>query len=145
MNERIQRWFHINAKPVPLLRPRISDNRMYSPKKVTDHKELIKRDYRITHKNAPVLTGALKIEITFYIPKPKSAKKRKFPAVKPDLDNYVKLVLDALNGLCYVDDGQVVEIHASKNYGDLTCTLVKVTELMTYNECFNKKDSSNGK
>ena len=40
------------------------------------------------------------------------------PATKPDLDNCVKAILDALNGVAFVDDGQVVEIHAAKYYDD---------------------------
>ena len=34
--------------------------------------------------------------------------------LRGDLDNYVKLTLDALNGVAWVDDGQVVRIHAVK-------------------------------
>lgn len=36
---------------------------------------------------------------------------------KPDLDNVVKLVGDALNGVAYLDDAQIVEVKASKGYG----------------------------
>lgn len=35
-----------------------------------------------------------------------------------DLDNCIKLTLDALNGRAYVDDGQIAEIHADKLYVD---------------------------
>jgi Holliday junction resolvase RusA-like endonuclease len=34
--------------------------------------------------------------------------------LRGDLDNYVKLTLDALNEVAWDDDGQVVRIHASK-------------------------------
>jgi len=36
---------------------------------------------------------------------------------KPDLDNVVKLVGDALNGVAYLDDAQIVEVKAEKGYG----------------------------
>jgi Holliday junction resolvase RusA-like endonuclease len=39
-----------------------------------------------------------------------------FPNVKPDLDNVVKAVLDALNGVVYLDDAQVVNLVATKRY-----------------------------
>lgn len=39
------------------------------------------------------------------------------PTVKPDIDNVAKLVLDALNGIAYEDDAQVVAIAATKAYG----------------------------
>ena len=34
------------------------------------------------------------------------------PAKRGDLDNYTKVMFDALNGLVWLDDVQVVEIHA---------------------------------
>ena len=37
-------------------------------------------------------------------------------AVKPDLDNLVKSVLDALNDVAWHDDAQIVELHVSKHY-----------------------------
>ena len=36
--------------------------------------------------------------------------------VKPDIDNLTKAVLDALNGLAWYDDAQIVELNASKTY-----------------------------
>lgn len=41
---------------------------------------------------------------------------RKYCNKKCDIDNIVKIVLDALNGICYNDDKQVVKITASKVY-----------------------------
>ncbi len=32
-----------------------------------------------------------------------------------DLDNRIKPILDALQGICYADDGQVAEIHLRKD------------------------------
>lgn len=40
-----------------------------------------------------------------------------FPAVNPDLDKLARAVLDALTGIAYRDDAQVVELLASKRYG----------------------------
>ena len=36
---------------------------------------------------------------------------------KPDVDNIAKAVLDALNGVIWVDDKQVVELTVKKYYG----------------------------
>ena len=33
-----------------------------------------------------------------------------------DLDNYLKIVMDAMNGFVYLDDSQINEIHATKSY-----------------------------
>lgn len=39
-----------------------------------------------------------------------------FPATKPDVDKLVRAALDALTGVCYLDDAQVVSVTASKRY-----------------------------
>jgi Holliday junction resolvase RusA-like endonuclease len=48
-----------------------------------------------------MLRGEVKVSLTFYRPQ-KSG----------DLDNRIKIVLDALQGQAYADDKQIVEIHA---------------------------------
>ena len=39
-----------------------------------------------------------------------------FPSRKPDIDNVLKVVLDALNGVAYKDDSRVVAVSARKVY-----------------------------
>lgn len=39
---------------------------------------------------------------------------------KPDLDKLARCVLDALTGICYVDDCQVVTLAATKSYSDFS-------------------------
>jgi Holliday junction resolvase RusA-like endonuclease len=60
----------------------------------------------------------------FEIPKSWPKKRREaatrgevYPG-KPDIDNIVKIVADALNGVCFEDDAQVIEVVARKKYGD---------------------------
>lgn len=40
-----------------------------------------------------------------------------FPG-RPDIDNVVKIALDALNGVMFEDDAQVYQVTAHKKYGD---------------------------
>lgn len=40
------------------------------------------------------------------------------PSKKPDIDNIVKAVLDALNKVAYRDDTQVVELQVRKQYSE---------------------------
>jgi Holliday junction resolvase RusA-like endonuclease len=40
------------------------------------------------------------------------------PTTKPDLDNLVKFIKDALNGIFWYDDSYVVEIQARKKYSE---------------------------
>ncbi len=60
----------------------------------------------------------LHLEYTFLRPDG-APKRRKLPSVKPDLDKLVRATLDALTGVIYQDDGQVVNIIASKVYGPI--------------------------
>jgi Holliday junction resolvase RusA-like endonuclease len=58
----------------------------------------------------------VKVQVLFFIDRPKSAK-RPLPSVKPDLDKYVRAVLDSMkDAKMYKDDGQVVELVAYKRY-----------------------------
>lgn len=59
----------------------------------------------------------IKIEMRFYMPRPKTVK-RPEPSVAPDLDKLIRAVLDGLTAIAYIDDGQVTEIVAQKAYGD---------------------------
>lgn len=72
-----------------------------------------------------ILDGPVAIRITAYQALPKQATKAQraaaergeiYPIRKPDLDNIIKIVLDALNGYAYRDDTQVVQIDARKLY-----------------------------
>jgi Holliday junction resolvase RusA-like endonuclease len=53
-----------------------------------------------------------------------SARKRARPGTqwktsRPDVDNVcIKIVADALNGVAFIDDAQIVEVHAWKIYGE---------------------------
>jgi len=51
----------------------------------------------------------LYINLTFYVPRPKSLPKRiQQPMRRPDLDNLEKAVMDALQGMVYDDDSRIV-------------------------------------
>ena len=40
------------------------------------------------------------------------------PCKKPDIDNIIKIIFDALNGVAYKDDTQIFEVNATKAYGE---------------------------
>ena len=57
----------------------------------------------------------LKLTVTFWRQKPKWIRPREsMPVRKPDTDNFLKLFMDALSGIAYNDDAQVVKIIANK-------------------------------
>jgi len=78
---------------------------------------------------APLL-GPLKLRVFFFMVRPKShyrtgkraGELKPNPPThcdkKPDVDNLVKLVMDAMNGVFYKDDWQIVELIAIKRYAD---------------------------
>ena len=66
----------------------------------------------------PFIPGIpLSMKLVFYLTKPKSVK-RQFPIVKPDIDNFVKAVMDALKDI-WGDDCQVIQISAGKRYAGI--------------------------
>jgi Holliday junction resolvase RusA-like endonuclease len=71
------------------------------------------------------VTGPVRLSVTVYRPAPTAVPKGRLavalPTQRPDLDNYLKLVVDALtlnsDGFgVWVDDSQIVEVVASKRY-----------------------------
>jgi Holliday junction resolvase RusA-like endonuclease len=50
-----------------------------------------------------------------------------YPAKKPDIDNVVKSVTDALNGLAYGDDSQIVSLYVHKRYGLVPMVEVEIS------------------
>ena len=75
-------------------------------------------------------TDALKISFVFHIKRPKAhfrtgkyanELKKTAPVYhikRPDVDIYVKFYMDCMNKLVYLDDSQVIELRATKEYDD---------------------------
>ncbi len=75
-------------------------------------------------KHVPV---ALRLDFIFR--RPDSAKKRRHPSVKPDIDKLCRAVLDSLTGVAYLDDAQVVSMSSTKVYGDVEGVTVTAEEM----------------
>jgi Holliday junction resolvase RusA-like endonuclease len=52
---------------------------------------------------------------------------RLLPTTKPDNDNYEKAVFDAMSGIIYVDDAQIVRNVTTKQYGAVEGTTITVS------------------
>jgi Holliday junction resolvase RusA-like endonuclease len=79
---------------------------------------------------------SLDIRLFFQVPKSWSNKKREralegeIPhTTRPDVDNCIKTIKDALNGIAYQDDSQVVEIHSIKQYSTQNKTIIQIKEI----------------
>lgn len=75
--------------------------------------------------NFKPIDGAMEATMRFYRGMPKGgSKKDKIlmelgvirPSGRPDIDNFIKLVQDALNKTLYSDDSNIVTLHAEKFY-----------------------------
>ena len=82
--------------------------------------------------------GPLQMEVTAYYSIPQSASKKKaemmrecklFPTKKPDCDNVLKIIADALNGIAYKDDSQIVVGIVRKVYADVPKVVVGITSM----------------
>ena len=49
-------------------------------------------------------------------PRPKSCKRGGWHDRRPDCDNLLKAVMDALNGLIWTDDARIVDMRVQKDY-----------------------------
>jgi Holliday junction resolvase RusA-like endonuclease len=64
-----------------------------------------------------IFLGAVTVAITFDLPRPLSLRRKtRHHTTAPDVDKLARTVLDALTGILYLDDKQVVELHARKRY-----------------------------
>jgi len=66
------------------------------------------------------VSGPVELEVMFYLDRPStvSAVKRPQPTVPPDLDKLIRGVGDALTGVVYDDDSQVIRCLGWKVYAD---------------------------
>jgi Holliday junction resolvase RusA-like endonuclease len=65
-------------------------------------------------------TSAYRVSVEFSLSRPPSVPchKRMHPTVKPDIDKLVRAINDALTGILFVDDCQVIYMTMSTEYGD---------------------------
>lgn len=116
--------FTVYGEPIPWKRPRFNgkSKHVFEDSKVKDYKAKVIEAFeesggKVYEKDVP-----LRMSIRFYLSVPKSASERKkeklisdfFPTKRPDNDNLYKGIADALNGIAYYDDSQIVITHIHK-------------------------------
>lgn len=101
--------FTVDGEPVAKARPRVVNGHTYTPAKTKDAEEAIGWAFKAKYPGVPISESLFSVDIEFIVPNYKNGKPRKF-----DLDNGIKLVLDALNGVVWGDDNQVTSVKASK-------------------------------
>ena len=99
---------------------------VYTPDSAESWKQAVRRQ---AFANAPesLMSGVVRIQLDFFLPRPKvhldkhGVQKPKSPVwcqKKPDLDNLIKAVTDAITDTqrVWLDDSQICEITATKTY-----------------------------
>ena len=115
----------IPGQPVGKGRPRFGNGRAYTPAKTRDYEKKISNAAYIEMAELEPAATPVRLVILAQFEIPKSwAKWRKEAATvgayrpgRPDIDNIAKAVLDAFNGIVYVDDAQVYDLQIKKTYG----------------------------
>lgn len=119
----------IDGEPKAKARPRMNTRtgRTYTPKDTIEYENWVKLCYKESNQGV-YLEGLIRAIIITYHGIPKSFSKKKHkeavegkirPTKKPDVDNMAKSILDALNGVAYKDDSQVVDLSIEKYYGEI--------------------------
>ena len=93
-----------------------------SSKAVKPWRQDVREAFLTNGQPTETIAGAVRIELSFVMPRPVSTPKRSTPPAmrKPDLDKLIRAVLDAIVSAGVIeDDARVVEIVASKRLADL--------------------------
>jgi Holliday junction resolvase RusA-like endonuclease len=129
--------FWIPGQPIGKGRPRFARGRAYTPP-ITHRAQVkvaaIASGAMIEAKLEPFTAPVSVIIVARYRIPPSWTKAKRVEAEthaivpgKPDLDNVIKLVLDACNGVCFEDDAQVAWIEAIKTFSDEPGIMVKLS------------------
>ena len=137
--------FTVPGEPEGKARPKVNTKTKtaYTPQKTRTYEAKIRGCYSL--QGGGKYEGAVKVKVTafFRIPKKYTKKERELiqagkllPTKKPDGDNIVKAVLDALNGLAYDDDKQVTSHEVMKRYAygsrKTECLVITLEEDIPY-------------
>lgn len=132
----------IECEPLGKARPRVTAHgpfaHAYTPKKTKDYELKIKNEYLQKYGYKNILEGPIEANIKAYFSTPKSVSKRiknemlnNFigHTTKPDTDNVCKAILDALNGVAYKDDSQIIRMKSEKLYSEIPRIEIELKEL----------------
>lgn len=124
-------------------RPRFAQGHAYTPQATRDYEKLIQAEYKRQCGDRFPDDSYIKLQIIAHFAVPKSAKKAEkiamlndeiMPTKKPDADNILKIVADALNGVAYSDDKQIVEMRVEKRYDDRGHINIRLSDVYEVDE-----------
>lgn len=134
--------FTVPGKPTGKGRPRAVARgkfvRMYTPEKTVNYESIVALAASEAMAGRAPIEGPVEVIMHMVLPIPKSWSKRKqqdaldgrlIPTTKPDKDNVIKAVFDAMNDIVWRDDVQVADLTSRKRYGAVPCVQVIVGTL----------------
>ena len=116
----------VQGGPVAKGRPRMTRRGFaYTPAATRKYEAHARMAAQLAMDGRPPIEAPVRIEVLAELPIPASWSERKKaeaitgtvrPTSRPDVDNYVKAILDAINTIVVADDAQVVEVYAKKKF-----------------------------
>lgn len=122
----------VPGNPVGKGRPRAYQTRgprrtikMHTPEKTRAYEDAVALAGKLAMQGREPLGGPVAMRLNIYMPIPASWSKVKreaallggvMPISKPDSSNVLKSVEDALNGIAYIDDSQIIDVWVRKRY-----------------------------
>ena len=104
--------FTVATVPVPFKRTLANGKQRFNDPRYSDFKNVIGLHARVAMQGQAPLADAVKISVVV------STKYKPTALQAGDIDNHLKAAMDALNGICYVDDRQIVEAHIYLHKGE---------------------------
>lgn len=117
--------FVLPGQPQAWQRAGLSGGRHYVPPATAAYERAVALEAKVAMRGRPPMEGPLRLEADFSLAVPPSYGARKRvaclagdlrPTHRNDIDNLAKALCDALNGVVWVDDGQVVEARVAKRW-----------------------------
>lgn len=130
--------FTVPGEPQGKARARTGKGFSYTPEKTVIYENLIKISYSQVCKTIFEPGKPLEMVVRAYYSIPKSYTKGKRlaakhniirPTKKPDADNVLKVIADALNKTAYDDDTQIVRAVVEKYFGEVARVEVELREV----------------
>lgn len=145
----------VTGQPVAKGRTRVvtrGGQRPYTPAKTRAWEKLAENAARIEMGHREPLNGPLSVTVTAIFPVPATWPRWKRLEAevghighvgKPDGDNVAKAAKDALNGVVWLDDAQVVRLLVHKTYGARPAVVIEVATLpLIPSNCTNRDQAA---
>lgn len=119
--------FTVPGKPFGKQRPRVArTGHAYTPKETVSYENLVRMTFVEKYPEVIPTGSPVILQVVAAFPIPQSWPKKKVRAAlagdicpgKPDIDNVLKIIQDALNGIAYKDDALIWNATITKSYAE---------------------------